>query len=151
LFLLIFFIIFINIYIITTYRSEKVLDTSGISIAPPERSRAITSTMPPRPTITGSRKRRSDIKPDEKAAENGPNDKEENEEDEEEDKEDEDDSEEDEDKEDEDEENEDDSDSGSSENDNDIGSSEDDNHDDDDNDNDNDQDATATTPTQLTQ
>ena len=49
----------------TVYSTEEILDNSGISIAPPKRSRSITTatTMPPRATVTSSRAHRSDAKP----------------------------------------------------------------------------------------
>jgi hypothetical protein len=60
-----FNIFLIFFLIITIYSTEEILDNSGISVAPPKRSRSITTatTMPPRATVTSSRVRRSDAKP----------------------------------------------------------------------------------------
>ena len=45
------------------YSTELVLENSGVSVAPPVRSRSTTATaMPPKPTITSTRARRSDAK-----------------------------------------------------------------------------------------
>ena len=55
------FVLLIKFFI---YSTELALDNSGISVAPPKRSRSATSTAIPSgpPTITSSRARRSDVK-----------------------------------------------------------------------------------------